>query len=140
MRGIYAFSAALSVVLLFLLAFRSWYAESSFSSDAVARYLSGQHRAFLRHDLEYTLRQALYFGNECYVESGFTDTSCYSRYLSAWASGWAREGVNISGDLNVLPAVDGNLLSSALNDDISYSGAISGKIPAGFGVVSRIGG
>lgn len=140
MRGVYAFSVAIALVLLFLLAFRAWYSESTFASSAVTSYVSAQHAAFLRHDLEYTLRQALYFGSECYVASGFTDLSCYQRYLSAWAEGWAREGVRISGEFNVSPFVDGNLLSSTLSAALRYSGPISGSIPAGFGVISRIGG
>jgi len=139
-RGVYAFSTALAIILVFAIAFRVWQSESLLSSRAVAQYLSAQHRAFLRHDLEYTLRQALYFGNECYVESGFADPSCYSRYLSAWVSDWALEGVTISGDFNVIPVVDGKLLSSSISGVIHYSGYVSGSIPAGLEVISRIGG
>jgi len=139
-RGIYAFSTALAIAVIFVLAFRVWRSESLLSSRALADYISAQRHAFLRHDLEYTFRQALYFGNECYVASGFTDISCYSRYLSAWASGWAREGIIISGDFNVIPSIDGNILSSSLPSAMRYSGYISGSIPAGFGVILRIGG
>lgn len=139
MRGIYAFSLALAIVLIFVLAFRAWYSDSIFSSHAISNYISAQRAAFLRHDVEYTLRQAIAFANECYIASGLSDQSCYSRYLTAWADGWAKDGI-VFADLNVVPTVEGNLLASTLSENLRYSGIISGKIPAGFGVVSRIGG
>ncbi len=139
MRGIYALSLALALSLVFALALRTWYSESLFSSRAVAEYIYAQRSAFLRHDLEYTLRQALYYANVCYARSAFTDPSCYTQYLAAWARDWAEEGVLVSVP-DVLPFLDGNALIATLSKPIIYSGEVNGQIPAGLEVVLRTGG
>ncbi|NPA76874.1 MAG: hypothetical protein GXN93_03935 [Candidatus Diapherotrites archaeon] len=141
MRGIYALSAALAIAILFVVGLRVWYSESALTSSAVAAYARGQHEAFLRHDVEYTFRQALAFANACYIASGLSDLSCYSHYLAAWSSAWAKDGIYVNFDLNAIqPVVDGNYVFAVPTSPIKYRGAVSGTIPPGVGVRSWIGG
>jgi hypothetical protein len=138
-RGIYALSVALAVFFLLVLLMASAFSTFRTVHAMVSSYYSAQKKAYLRHDIEYTFRQALYYANECYVDSGFSDPSCYARYLSLWSSAWAREGVTIALS-SVVPRIDGNYLVAETNAPIMYTGAAEGRIPAGYGVSTWIGG